>query len=745
MRSPHAPRWRRLRRSVGLAILALVSLGVSGSVATEAAVIRTAVDLNNGVHFLVVTDPSHPFFGQFGFAKYDVGVFWASGATVSTHPDGSAEVSYLGPGFVDPSAEVDVFLGLHVSSGTKNPVVLDLDVQLATVNGAGTGRLIAGGITYPIATISNVPSPDPAIQSIVTSATAGNWSAVHGLLIPQVQAMVTQAAFETNMQQGVATFGSVVDVVTTGPSARYDMVTWQSADVPIEFTFSVGGQIVSRPSRIELVYMDSQWLISSMDEIGAAPPDEAPPVSAAGPLNGVYVTPAVEVPFTASDDRSGIASVELWWRFRATQTGSWSIYTMGSSGAASPISFEFSAGDGFYEFYTIAVDGVGNREVAPAVADAATQKTAASAWSPGVRVNDDTGSALQLGPDVAVAADDTAHAVWRDGRIDSTRDIFYARLDPASGSWSANERVNDTTVGVQGDAHISVDQVGNAYAIWLDTRNGRGDIYFAKRPAATGIWSTNVRVNTVTTFLEQSEPAIAVSSTGDAIAVWYRRTGTNKYHIYSARLPAGASTWSAEIKITSDQAAPKQSPEVAIGPTGTAYAAWVQPAYLNPDIWFASIAPGATSWSTNIKASDDPGTYAQYEPALGVDGAGNVLLAWSDWRVAPHQFRVRQRSSAGVWGPSLVIAADGAQGPSISVASDGSALATWHDGANTTTPVLRSSDRDPTTGTWSPPAEMNDTGSGSASSSWGELGTSRDVLIWTNGSGADVDIYARTR
>jgi RHS repeat-associated protein len=253
------------------------------------------------------------------------------------------------------------------------------------------------------------------------------------------------------------------------------------------------------------------------------------------------------------------------------------------------------------------------------------------------------------------------------------------------------------------------------------------------------VWSANVRVNTVTTFSEQKAPSITVSASGEAIAVWYRKVGTNKFHIYSARLPVGASVWSAEIKVTSDTAAAKDRPEVTIGSNGVAYAVWMQPSINNADIWFASLPAGGGTWSANTKISDDPGTAFQGDPQIGVDGAGNVFVAWEDWRATPHQFRVRQRSTAGVWSASVVVTAAGAFNPSLSVAPDGRALATWHTGGNNF-----SSDRDPATGVWSAPVAVNDTGS-TAGLTWGELGTTRDVIAWTNGTGAGIDIYARTR
>jgi chitodextrinase len=81
------------------------------------------------------------------------------------------------------------------------------------------------------------------------------------------------------------------------------------------------------------------------------------------------------VPFTASDDLSGILSVELWARSRVTTGDPWGAWTLATTGTTSPLSYTFTLPAGYFEFYSIAIDGSANRESAPAVADATTQRT----------------------------------------------------------------------------------------------------------------------------------------------------------------------------------------------------------------------------------------------------------------------------------------------------------------------------------------------------------------------------------
>lgn len=106
-----------------------------------------------------------------------------------------------------------------------------------------------------------------------------------------------------------------------------------------------------------------------------------PPVSSAGPLEATYdMVDSIDVPFSATDDLSGVASVELWWRHRSMAMAGWSAWQVGPSSAVSPIPFALPSGTGFYEFYTLATDGAGNAEAAPTAADAAAEIPMTWAW-----------------------------------------------------------------------------------------------------------------------------------------------------------------------------------------------------------------------------------------------------------------------------------------------------------------------------------------------------------------------------
>ena len=104
---------------------------------------------------------------------------------------------------------------------------------------------------------------------------------------------------------------------------------------------------------------------SGWSNLESSTQDDSPPASSAGPLAAYQNNLTFDVPYTASDATSGVASVELFYQVDSGGYSSYGTFT------SSPISFTAS-GDGFYEFYTVATDNAGNAESAPVSADAST-------------------------------------------------------------------------------------------------------------------------------------------------------------------------------------------------------------------------------------------------------------------------------------------------------------------------------------------------------------------------------------
>lgn len=201
-------------------------------------------------------------------------------------------------------------------------------------------------------------------------------------------------------------------------------------------------------------------------------------------------------------------------------------------------------------------------------------RPAARSWRSSGQANDDHQTypdADPKTPSMAVDPDGNAHAVWADLRSGNS-DIYFAYRSPG-GPWGANAKVNDYPgTASQGGPSIAVDPEGNAYAVWTDQRNGDADIYFAYRPAG-GSWRANVKVSDDVGAASQSNASIAADPDGNAYAVWVNvRNGNGD--IYFAYGPARRS-WRANMKVNDDPGTATQgSPSIGVDRDGVAYAVW---------------------------------------------------------------------------------------------------------------------------------------------------------------------------
>jgi hypothetical protein len=274
-------------------------------------------------------------------------------------------------------------------------------------------------------------------------------------------------------------------------------------------------------------------------------------------------------------------------------------------------------------------------------------------------------------PRVAVDGQGNAYAIWEDYRRGHA-DIYFS-YKPLGGAWNANTVVNDDTGGFkQISPCIAVDSSGNAFALWVDYRNGNPDIYFAHRPAG-GNWGANVRVNDDGGTAFQSSPAVVVDGNGTAYAVWEDgRNGPSD--IYFSFLPTG-SGWQANVKVNDDAgSASQKSPAMALDGSRNAYLVWRDSRNGSDQIFFA-YRPSGGSWQTNVRVDDDAGVTYKYQPVLAVDPAGNACAAWQDyrngWPSDPDIYAAYRPANTGTWAANMRVNDDPPNGyqdaPTITV------------------------------------------------------------------------------
>lgn len=268
----------------------------------------------------------------------------------------------------------------------------------------------------------------------------------------------------------------------------------------------------------------------------------------------------------------------------------------------------------------------------------------------------------QISPDVVADAAGNLYAVWVDRR-ETNSDLYFAQR-PQGGAWSTNVRVNDVPGSVSdnktwiwGDDQpaLALDDAGNLYAVWIDERNGRKDVYFAMRPSG-GSWSTNERVNDDTyREIACERPDVVVTGDGTVHVVWtdMRRGDRNVYH--ASRSPDFM--WSTNVRINDDAGRARQYwARVDIDANGILYAVWGDYRNGDSDIYFAQRSSNG-DWEQNERISDDATGTTQYAPEIAVTADGKAYVVWEDYRNGSGSDKsdiyFSERLSDGTWSTNV--------------------------------------------------------------------------------------------
>lgn len=192
-------------------------------------------------------------------------------------------------------------------------------------------------------------------------------------------------------------------------------------------------------------------------------------------------------------------------------------------------------------------------------------------FSPNVRVNDDVGRAGQLYPSLAVDGAGAVYLAWHDFRK-GDQDIYFSRSTDGGQTFNPNVRVNDDsgTAG-QFNPSLAVDDEGRVHVAWHDLRNGHADIYYAV--SHDGVtFSRNIRVNDDEGEALQFHPSLAINGRGDVGIAWedYRNGHAD---VYFAKTMAAGSSFAKNIRVNDDHGSIDHLHAGLAGTQGRAFAA----------------------------------------------------------------------------------------------------------------------------------------------------------------------------
>jgi hypothetical protein len=252
--------------------------------------------------------------------------------------------------------------------------------------------------------------------------------------------------------------------------------------------------------------------------------------------------------------------------------------------------------------------------------------------------------------------------------------LLASRFEPGSG-WS-DARTIATAVGRSGMApDIAMNASGDAMIVWTQYDGARPDAWSRRYTAAEG-WRGAVRLED--TSQQASPEAVAMDDSGNAFVAWTQRAGAN-LQLWARRYVAGEG-WAAAQQIGTGEAVGLEYVQLAMDNAAHAVLAWTQvgapQGELRSSAWSAGSGWGAPQL---IADSDQVGG----ESDMGMDAAGNVVLAWRQvYRASPTEFRVNiwaSRRMAGAWSAPTLLDNAANTWPPVQVEVDrrGNAIAAW--------------------------------------------------------------------
>ena len=260
-------------------------------------------------------------------------------------------------------------------------------------------------------------------------------------------------------------------------------------------------------------------------------------------------------------------------------------------------------------------------------------------WGTATRIESfDSNLGMEGAPSLAVAADGQAHVAW----IASNQHIVANRFVPASGWGTPTQLVTDA--GRSQNFHtprIGADDQGHALLAWIqfDTDSQPVQRTMVKRFA--GSWSaTHTEVGAPQPVLSSIAPLqLSMGAQGAAALAWPIRDGS----VLASVAPAnGAFATPVAVK-PAGTAALNSPPQLGVDGAGNAVVTWTQRdvGFPSEDLWLSRFVAGS-GWqpSSRHEESAEPA----YTPGLSVNALGQAMLVWVQALSFNGPTRVQSRS-----------------------------------------------------------------------------------------------------
>ena len=232
----------------------------------------------------------------------------------------------------------------------------------------------------------------------------------------------------------------------------------------------------------------------------------------------------------------------------------------------------------------------------------------------------------------AAAADSNGFfvVVWNGEGLTDSGGVFGQRFNPAGSMVGSEFRVNTQTGGLQGEAAVAADGLGNFVVVWTSGgQDGSNYGVFGQRYDSVGIpFGGEFQVNTYTTNA-QREAAVAADGAGNFVVSWlsYGQDGSN-WGVFGQRFHSSGIKAGSEFRVNSYTTSSQFIPAMAADTAGNFVITWEGVGPTDNDAVFGqrfNPAGGTVGGEFQVNIYT---TNGQRRPAIATGTSGNFVITW---------------------------------------------------------------------------------------------------------------------
>lgn len=198
------------------------------------------------------------------------------------------------------------------------------------------------------------------------------------------------------------------------------------------------------------------------------------------------------------------------------------------------------------------------------------------------------------------------------------------------------------------NAKSAADRYGNYVVVWEDDCNGDDDIYARRFDANGTALAPSFRVNDDASNLRQYNPCVAMNWSGKFVIAWEdQRDGIE--NIYYQCYDAAGTALGSNLVGNGDAVdwMTQRTPAAAMDGAGGFVLAWVDEQSLYWGIYAQRFDSTGAKLGFEFQVDENPDFENLYQPAVGMDLAGNFVVAWADRRALNKNIYAKMYDSTG--------------------------------------------------------------------------------------------------